>query len=258
MPKENLEARRVLHNRIFEALKSGKLIDPLECWVAIQLVEAGFMLDRIKPVWVDFVLDSIEYGDAKCVEKTDSVDTIKYKNATESEQEEVLRRSESITEQTTFSFIEGTKVGVSQKSEVSVDIEELLKLGIELTYSVEFDLQTQQSFTAEKTKTFEIQSTVKIPKQSIVTAEILVNKVLFNGMFAAYYVPVWTSAGREQLIKQINYYKEYKGVSLEPLKQKSLVKAFPDLDLHVECSGTLDGVAGRDIIVNVSEKPIKI
>jgi hypothetical protein len=253
MLNSNSQARGILHSRISEALKAGRLKNPLEDWLAFQLVEAGFMLDNTS--YVDFMLDSIDYGDAQCVESIESVDTIHYGNHTNLDQEEVLKRSESTTDKTAFTFSEGIKVGVTEKATVTIGIEKLAKMGIELTYSTEFNFQTQQSISMEKSKTFEVQSIVKIPKHSKITAKIMIHKVSFNGTFNAHYVPVWTAAGREQLIKQINFFKEYEGESLEPLKLKKLAQSFTDINMRISCMGSLDGIAGRDITVEVTESP---
>lgn len=255
MTEVNREARGIAHSRIEQALKSEFFKDPAQEWLANQLVEAGFMLDNI--TYVDFALGSINYDNTSCSQIKETVDTIHYKNASDLEQDEAISHSETTSNTTTFSFTEGVKVGMSEKATVSVGIDDLLKAGVELTYFAELDFQSQQSLTFQKSKTYSISSNVKVPPQSVLVAKFIMSKLVFSGMFTASYVPKWTPSGLAQLKRQIDFYKEYKGVSLEPLKEKSLTEAFPDLNLWINCIGSMNGVAGHDITADVSVTPIE-
>lgn len=55
---------------------------------------------------------------------------------------------------------------------------------------------------------------------------------------------------------ELDWFKDNGHPEMEALRNKDIVEIFPDLDLEVAATGTIDGVAGYDINLVTNATPI--
>ncbi len=196
----------------------------------------------------EFLLTSIDYSSLVGTSTVSSIDKIVWKNNTEVENTQDLTRSVEETTQTTYTFLEGFKIGstlkVGAEAEVGVNIPIIkviggkVKISTELSISSEFSFQAEQTFTKSTKKTVSIAEHIKVPPKSIVTADVTLCQGQFHGEFTATFKCVFTASAR----------KKY-GATLQEIA--------PDVDFHLKTTGLVQGHDNVDLNVATDQRPLE-
>ncbi|WP_321531703.1 ETX/MTX2 family pore-forming toxin [uncultured Desulfuromonas sp.] len=245
------DPRLTIFNRIKNG-PAGGYKNPLEK-LAASSVMFTYYISLQEYMTIEF--GDITYNNVNDTTSKDSVDSLHWANHTGAVDEQKIDRSYQTTDSFLLRFTEGFKVGTTLKASVGLPLE-VVDLGAEASISTELNFETQQSITVENKKTFTTSSTIKIPAHTAVKATVCVDKCRFHGSYQVKYKPMFTNAGWAQWNSELDWFKDNGHPEMEALRNKDIVEIFPDLDLEVAATGTIDGVAGYDINLVTNATPI--
>ena len=197
---------------------------------------------------VDFVLKKIDYSPLKPIETVKSIDSVDYFNNTDAPQVQDLSRTFEESSQTTYTFLEGFRIGTTVKMAAGIKgsaqfpvlkiIGGELHIDMEVTETTEFSFQAQETFTKSKKNTLSITQHITVPERKRVTAQILLSKGQFHGEFTATFECMFTTYGL----------KKYK---------QSLAEIAPKVNFCLESLGLVSGDDNVGLRVVTEQIPIE-
>ncbi len=231
--KAHVEALQALYDRLAE-YRDGKRVEGL-LWLFSGMDDFGGPYQA-----AEFLLTKIDYSSLVGASTLTSIDKVTWNNKTDVEQIQDLNRTIEESTQTTFSFMEGFRIGstlkVGAEAKVGVDIPVVkivaaeVKVSTELSIMSEFSFQAQQSFTKSTKRSLSITEHIKVPPKSRVTADITLSQGEFHGGFTATFKCVFTPYGLRNYGAPLDVIAPRVDFCLETT---GLVKGHDNVDLNV-------------------------
>jgi len=200
--------------------------------------EVEFRLKRI-----DYDKDSMSY-----YANPQEVFPIYWVNDTEAEQKYTLKRSETETQEKTFTFVEGFKVGASTTTSTHAEVELAVpvvkfasgkaSLDFSVTYMAEFSFQAQQSIKDTKTRSIEVATEINVPARARLTGAVTQSRGSCTGKYEAVFEAAFTDYGLSKY-------------------GKTLAELVPGGKLELKTTGHMSGMDTIDTRVVTKQEPLE-